>query len=79
MKVPRGHGATEHLGTTHPGTRASPTMEEEISHTWLSIFIPLENGMMNRKMIGMVLYVLIKVAFFLDFSALEEYVFILFL
>ena len=61
MKAPRGLGATEHLGTSRPGTRASPTMGVVFSLTWPSISIHLENGMMNRKMVGKNLYVPTKV------------------
>ena len=62
MKVPCGLGVTEHLGPTHPGMRASPTMGVEFSLTWPSISIHRENGMMNIKIFAMVLYVLIEVA-----------------
>ena len=62
MKVPRGLGAMEHLGDIRHGSRASPTMAVEFSLTWPSISILRENGMMNRKMILIVLYVPIKVA-----------------
>ena len=62
MKVPCGLGATEHLGTTHSGSMASPTMGVVCNQTWPSISIHRENGMMNIKIFAMVLYVLIKVA-----------------
>ena len=62
MKVLRGLGVTEHLGTTHFGSRASPTMGVVFNQTWLSISIHRENGMMNIKIFAMVLYVRIEVA-----------------
>ena len=62
MKVPCGLGATEHLGTTHSGSMASPTMGVVCNQTWPSISIHRENGMMNIKIFAMVLYVLIEVA-----------------
>ena len=62
MRGLRGFGATEHLGDTRSGSRASPTMGVVFNQTWPSISIHRENGMMNIKIFAMVLYVLIKVA-----------------